>query len=107
MKLNLRIHHAAGVTLALALGLPAGANAAYLCNDPPTAADRHACELARQDDPTALRLYIQRTESIYRLYMPDYISPEDTRRWEVARNRTKNEETQLGTIQEPEIKPTR
>jgi hypothetical protein len=64
----------------------AAARADYLCDAPPTAADRHACELARLDRPDELRRFIQRTASIYSLYMPDYVAPADVARWDMARS---------------------
>jgi len=70
---------------AWAVSASLGAHAEYRCNPPPSQADKKACDLAKLDRPDELRLFIQRTRAIYGLYMPDYVTEEDARRWEVAR----------------------
>jgi len=61
-----------------------GAHAEYRCQAPPTLEDKVACGLAKLDRPDELRLFIERTSSIYGLYFYDYVSPEDVDRWHSA-----------------------
>jgi hypothetical protein len=64
-----------------------GARGEYLCAAPKTAADTHACQLAKLDRPDELRHFIQRTQSVYGLYMPDYVRDADFERWDRTRQR--------------------
>lgn len=68
--------------IALGLGWTAGAFAEHRCKAPQDAADRGACAAARQG-PTALRQYVQRTQSIYHLDYFDY-APRDEAWWRMA-----------------------
>jgi hypothetical protein len=70
---------------AFAASVSMGAHAEYRCKAPPTAQDVRACELVRVDRPNELRLFIQRTSSVYGLYFYDYVTQADTNRWDVAR----------------------
>jgi hypothetical protein len=70
---------------AFAASVSMGAHAEYRCNAPPTAEDVRACELARVDRPNELRLFIQRTSSLYGLYFYNYVTEADTNRWDVVR----------------------
>jgi len=63
------------------------AHAEYRCNAPSKPEDKVACDLARQDRPDELRLFIERTASIYGLYFNDFVSQQDVDRWDVARSR--------------------
>jgi hypothetical protein len=81
------LQHSVAFTFAAAVaGFTLAAHAEYLCKEPPTQADRKACELARQDSPAALIHFIERTNAVYHLYLPDYVSDADAARWELARN---------------------
>jgi hypothetical protein len=68
----------------LAASLSSGARAEFVCNAPSTPEDKRACELARQDRPDELRLFIQRTSSIYGLYFYDYVTEANVNRWTAA-----------------------
>jgi hypothetical protein len=70
---------------ALATSVSMGVHAEYLCKAPPTAADKRACELAKLDRPDDLRFFVQRTRGVYGLYMLDYVTEADAKRWELAR----------------------
>jgi len=63
-----------------------GANAEYRCQALSTPEDNVACELAKLDRPDELRLFIERTRSIYGLYFYDYVSQNDVDRWYAARD---------------------
>jgi hypothetical protein len=69
---------------ALATILSATARAEYRCNAPAWPEEKRACELVKQG-PDALRLFIERTRSIYGLYFYDYVTQADFDRWETAR----------------------
>jgi hypothetical protein len=71
------------VVMAASVSLPA--HAEYRCGSPSSQTDVRACELASHDAPDQLRLFIQRTSSIYGLYFYDYVRTTDFDRWEVAR----------------------
>lgn len=70
---------------ALAVSFCVGAQAEYVCNAPPSQADKHACELAKRNRPDELRLFIQRTSGIYGFYFYDYVDAADVGRWHAAR----------------------
>jgi hypothetical protein len=70
---------------ALAAGVSLSAHAEFRCNAPPTKEDARACELAKMARPDELRLFVQRTSSIYGLYFYDYVTESDSNRWSVAR----------------------
>jgi hypothetical protein len=70
---------------AVAATLCISAHAEYRCSAPPRPEDKVACDLARQDRPDELRLFIERTASIYGLYFNNYVSEEDVDRWNLAR----------------------
>jgi hypothetical protein len=77
-----------GIALALAFAVVSASaedHTAYLCKAPPTAADKQACAFARLDRPDELRRFIERTHSIYSLYMPNYVAEQDVERWDQAR----------------------
>ena len=75
--------------VAMAAGVCAVAHAEYRCTSPHAPADRHACQLAAQNNADGLRHYVQRTASIYGLYFYDYVKPADFNRWHAARRDTK------------------
>ena len=60
------------------------AYAEYRCATPRqlTSAETRACELARQDSPDALIHFTRSTKGVYDLYLPDYFSEADQKRWE-------------------------
>jgi hypothetical protein len=66
------------------------AHAEYRCSAPSRPEDKVACDLARQNRPDELRLFIERTASIYGLYFNDYVSQEDVDRWNLARRHDEN-----------------
>jgi hypothetical protein len=74
---------------AFATSVCMGAQAEYLCNAPPSQADKRACELAKLDRPDELRHFIQRTRPIYGLSMADYVTEKDVQRWDMARRSEK------------------
>lgn len=53
------------------------AQAGYVCNAPPSLADKRACELAKRDSPDELLRFVQRTRSVYGLYVYDYVNEKD------------------------------
>jgi hypothetical protein len=65
------------------------ARAGYVCDAPPSLADKRACELAKRDSPDELLHFVQRTRSVYGLYIYDYVPDRDVERREVARQRDK------------------
>jgi hypothetical protein len=67
--------------------------AEYRCAKPEqlTAAEARACELARRDSPEALIHFVNRTKGIYGLYVNDYVSEADAKRWEEARQKASPE----------------
>jgi hypothetical protein len=65
---------------ALAASVSMGAHAEFRCKAPATPEDQRACELASQDRLDDLRLFIQRTRSIYGLYFYDYVTGADVKR---------------------------
>ena len=85
--------NAAGVTtgsilaliVAMAASLPLTAHAEYRCGSPSTPEDARACELVKRAAPDELRLFVQRTSSIYGLYFDDYVTTADVDRWQAAR----------------------
>lgn len=83
-----------GTPLAAAMLLVAAvattpAYADYRCDSPKLKEDQRACELARLSEPDQLRQFIQATRGVYNLYMPDYVSDRDVKRWDLARMSTK------------------
>lgn len=70
---------------AVAATLCISVHAEYRCGAPPRPEDKVACDLARLDRPDELRLFIERTASIYGLYFNDYVSEQDIDRWNLAR----------------------
>ena len=70
--------------VAMAASVPMTAHAEYRCASPSTQQSVHACELAKQDAPDKLRLFIQRTSTIYGLYFYDYVTAADVDRWALA-----------------------
>jgi len=74
--------------LAFAALACAAARAEYRCDAPQGQEEQHACDLAKQGSPDALRLFIQRTAPIYGMYFYDYAKPADFDRWEAAQRRT-------------------
>jgi hypothetical protein len=70
---------------AIVASVSMGAHAEYRCKAPPTPEDERACELSRMDRPDQLRLFIQRTSSIYGLYFYGYVTEADVNRWDAAR----------------------
>jgi hypothetical protein len=62
----------------------ATARAEYRCDASAWPEEKRACELVKQG-PDALRLFIERTRSIYGLYFYDYVTQADFDRWETAR----------------------
>lgn len=71
--------------VAMAASVPVTAHAQYRCGSPSTLEDAHACELVKRAAPDELRLFVQRTSSIYGLYFDDYVTPADVDRWQAAR----------------------
>jgi len=69
---------------ALAASISIGAHAEYRCKAPPTPEDKRACELANLARPDELRMFIQRTSSIYGLYFYDYVNEATVDRWYAA-----------------------
>jgi len=65
------------LALAVAAGASVPAHAEYRCDSPPTSADRRACDMAKRGATDELRRFIQRTASIYGLYIHDYVQPAD------------------------------
>jgi hypothetical protein len=61
------------------------ARAGYVCDAPPSLADKRACELAKRDSPDELLHFIQRTRSVYGLYIYDYVPDKDVGRRELTR----------------------
>jgi hypothetical protein len=61
------------------------AHAEYRCKAPATVEDNVACDLASLGRPDELRLFIERTSSIYGLYFYDYVSQHDLERWDSVR----------------------
>jgi len=56
------------------------AQAASRCDAPQTRIDRVACSKA-SESPQALRLYVQRMQTIENLQFSDYVSEEQARAW--------------------------
>jgi hypothetical protein len=85
--------NAAGVTtgsvlaliVAMAASVPLTAHAEYRCGSPSTPEDARACELVKRAAPDELRLFVQRTTSIYGLDFNDYVTSADVDRWQAAR----------------------
>ena len=71
--------------VALIAGVSVAAHAEYRCTSPASPEAQRACELAKQNSPDALRLYVQRTRSIYGMSFYDYVRPADFDRWDAAR----------------------
>lgn len=82
---------------AIAAAFSVAAHAEYRCDAPAASEDRVACELAKLDRSDELRLFIERTKSIYGLYFDDYVSQRDVDRWDSARE---HEEAQSITTAE-------
>lgn len=74
-----------GVIAALMLSAPARAE--YRCATPEQLfqEEQRACELAKQDSPAALIHFVNRTKSVYNLYVNDYVSKSDVERWNRAK----------------------
>ncbi len=72
---------------AVAATMALGAHAEYRCAKPEqlSAPERRACALAQQDTPDALIHFVNRTKSIYSLYLDDFVSTADVERWDLAR----------------------
>jgi hypothetical protein len=81
MKFNL----ASRSFILAAILAPIAAHADFRCESPSSPAERTACELAKQDTPDALIHYVRRTQSLYGLYLPEYVSATDVRRWDATR----------------------
>ena len=85
--------NAAGVTtgsvlaliVAMAASVPLTAHAEYRCDSPSTAEDARACELVKHAAPDELRLFVDRTRSIYGLDFVDYVTSTDVDRCQAAR----------------------
>jgi len=85
--------NAAGVTtgsilaliVAMAASVPLVAHAQYRCASPSTPEDARACDLVKRAAPDQLRLFVQRTSSIYGLYFDNYVTAADVGRWQAAR----------------------
>ena len=82
--------HATRSILAMiaAMGISTAAHAEYRCSTPGslTVWENRACELARQDAPSALIHFIHRLNIINAgLYIDDYVGKADAERWDVAR----------------------
>ena len=63
------------ISAAFGISAPGSVLADYRCDHPQRFDDRRACEYAQQE-PAALRRFIERTQSIYGLYFYDYIRPD-------------------------------
>jgi len=85
MKTSKQARRISLAVAALAASVSMGAHAEFRCKAPPTPEDKRACELAKIDRPDELRLFIQRTSSIYGLYFYDYVTEEDVNRWYALR----------------------
>ena len=86
--------HATRSILAMiaAMGISTAAHAEYRCSTPGslTVWENRACELARQDAPSALIHFIHRLNIINAgLYIDDYVGKADAERWELARQKTR------------------
>jgi hypothetical protein len=71
--------------VAMAASVPLTAHAEYRCDAPSTREDARACELVKHGAPDDLRLFVERTSSIYGLYFDDYVTSADVDRWQAAR----------------------
>jgi hypothetical protein len=89
MKRSKQIRRISFAVAAVAASVSMGAHAEHRCKAPPTPEDERACELARMDRPDELRLFIQRTSSIYGLYFFDYVTEADVNHRDVARQSEK------------------
>jgi hypothetical protein len=85
MKTSKHANRISIAVAAFAASVSIGAHAEYRCKAPPTPEDKRACELARTDRPDELRLFIQRTKSIYGLYFYDYVTEAEVNHWYAAR----------------------
>jgi hypothetical protein len=85
MKTSKQARRISFAVATLAACVSMGAHAEFRCNLPPAPEDKRACELARIDRPDELRLFIQRTRSIYGLYFYDYVTEADVNRWYAPR----------------------
>jgi hypothetical protein len=82
-------HWTSAAAAIAAITLNMAAHAEYRCATPAVLAneERHACELASRQTPAALIHFVNRTRAVYGLYVNDYVSNVDVRRWETAERR--------------------
>ena len=89
MKTSRETNRVSFAVAAVAATVSISAHAEYRCATPEqlTYEDKRACELARQDTPTALIHFVNRTKAIYNLHANDYASKADVERWELPKSR--------------------
>jgi hypothetical protein len=66
------IRHTFAALIAM-FAVAGSAHAAFVCDDPPSAVDKRACDAAEQG-PEALRHFIQRMRPVHNLYFYDYVN---------------------------------
>jgi len=86
MKTSKQTYRISFAVVAVAVALSTGAHAEYRCATPQQldTEERRACDLAPQETPDALIQFVNRTKGIYNLYVNDYVSEADVKRWELA-----------------------
>jgi hypothetical protein len=68
------------------LAVAGSADAAYLCDDPPSPVDQRACAAAEQG-PEALRRFIEHIRPVHNLYFYDYVNEARLVAWDAKDRR--------------------